>query len=271
MLQLQKQKELRPILDSSFYTQSKAHSIEVDISNTIITYSQLTPAKVASKCEKFITCFNTNLRPNRVTFERRMVNNYKPFVKNQKLGIHNKYCYDSSYNLIHTNNTNRLFSAYGNKRLRDICNCDTINKEKINIVVKFISGLGVSVIDTVFKLRSSNGNLVLLEDAKVGTTYSLYSETDHAAYLIWNSSPGDVGMTLGPYDEVKNNNHTNVPQALFNSGEFSRLDVPRPIDYPVKFDLDYGVTLLYLYATLNGKIFSPSTLFGFFSITTKRI
>ena len=36
MLQIQKQKELKPILDSSFYSLSKAYSIERDISNTII-------------------------------------------------------------------------------------------------------------------------------------------------------------------------------------------------------------------------------------------
>jgi hypothetical protein len=278
VLQLQKQSEIKPILDSSFYTLSKAHSIELDISNTILTYSQLTPAKAESKCEKFITCSNTNLRPNRMTFVRRMVNDYKPFVKQQKLGIYNKYCYDSSHNLINTNNTNRLFSAYGNKRLRDICNYET----KLNIVVKVtVVGLPstMTVEDTVFKFRNSRGALISPKDANIGGTYSLYSETDHTVFNIWLNSIGDqMAMMLGQFDAVANNKFSNLSHTFFDIGDFDsnepgRLDLPVPIDYSLKFVLDYGTIFLYIYGMdgTNTTLFSPSTLFAYFSITVTKI
>ena len=41
VLQLQKQTEFSPILNSSIYTLSKAHSVSSDISNSLITYSEL--------------------------------------------------------------------------------------------------------------------------------------------------------------------------------------------------------------------------------------
>ena len=123
VLQLQNQNEFKPVLDSSFYTLNRGHSIASDISNTVLNYSQLIPAKVPSDCQKFITCSNTNSRPNRIMYERRMVNGNRKNHLDQKLRMFNKYCYDSSYNLIYTNNKNRLFSAYSNKRLRDMINC----------------------------------------------------------------------------------------------------------------------------------------------------
>ena len=268
VFELQRQKELKPILDSSFYTSSKAYSIERDISNTIITYSQLIPLKLENKCAKFITCSNTNLRPNRMTFERRMINNYKPFVKHQKLGIYNKFCYDSSYNLINTNNTNRLFSAYSNKRLKDICNCVL---RKSNTVVRFVSGaVPMAIKDTVFKFRDSSGALISTENAKIGDTYSLYSETDHAAFVIWNNSPGDTVMIFGVFDPLTNNKYTLVPHTNFINGAdgLSRVDLPVPIEYPVKFVLNYGITSIYLYSSSDNALISPSTFFVHFTITT---
>ena len=267
VFELQRQKELKPILDSSFYTSSKAYSIERDISNTIITYSQLIPLKVENKCEKFITCSNTNLRPNRMTFERRMINDYRPFVKHQKLGIY-KFCYDSSYNLINTNNTNRLFSAYSNKRLKDICNCVL---RKSNTVVRFVSGaVSMAIKDTVFKFRDSSGALISIENAKIGDTYSLYSETDHAAFVIWNNSPGDTVMIFGVFEPLTNNKYTLVPHTNFINGAdgLSRVDIPVPIEYPVKFVLNYGITSIYLYSSSDNALISPSTFFVHFTITT---
>ena len=250
ILQLQRQKEFKPFLDSSFYTLSKAHSIERDISNTIITFSQLIPPKIENKCEKFITCSNTNLRPNRVTSERRMVNDYKPFVKHRKLGIYNKFCYDSSYNLINTNNTNRLFSAYSNKRLKDICNCSV----KIDItpdfssIIKYygdISEIGEAIIneplDKLFRFRTSNGTLIMPNEAVLGQTYSLYSLTNHTTNMIWaNCSGYTLYVSLEPYDPLTNNN----PVAIKYFYTF-----PRPIDYLQKFVLNYGITYLYVYGS----------------------
>lgn len=124
VLQLQKQNEFPPILSSSLYTLSKSHSISIDISNTLITRNQLTiPPVISSNCSKFIVCSSTNTRPNRVLRNSAMSNIVRQYVKHKKIGGCDKFCYDSSHNLIHTNNTNRLFSTYNNKRLRDLCKC----------------------------------------------------------------------------------------------------------------------------------------------------
>lgn len=123
VLQLQNQNEFPPILSSSLYTLSKSHSISIDISNTLITRNQLTIQPDISNCSKFIVCSSTNTRPNRVLRNSAMSNIVKQFVKHKKMSGCDKFCYDSSHNLIHTNNTNRLFSTYNNKRLRDLCKC----------------------------------------------------------------------------------------------------------------------------------------------------
>ena len=123
ILQLQKQNEFPPILSSSLYTLSKTHSISIDISNTLITRNQLTIQTDISNCSKFIVCSSTNTRPNRVLRNSAMSTIVRQYVKNKKIGGCDKFCYDSSHNLIHTNNTNRLFSTYNNKRLRDLCKC----------------------------------------------------------------------------------------------------------------------------------------------------
>jgi hypothetical protein len=121
-LQLQKQNEFSPVLNSSLYTLSKAHSIASDISNSLITRNQLTTYQ-SNKCTKFIICSSTNTRPNRIQSNKTMSNIVRPYIKHEKINGSNKFCYDSSHNLMHTNNANRLFSTYNNKRLRDVCNC----------------------------------------------------------------------------------------------------------------------------------------------------
>ena len=124
VLQLQNQNEFPPILSSSLYTLSKSHSISIDISNTLITRNQLTiQPDISNNCSKFTVCSSTNTRPNRVLRNSAMSNVVRQYVKHKKINDCDKFCYDSSYNLIHTNNTNRLFSAYNNKRLRDLCKC----------------------------------------------------------------------------------------------------------------------------------------------------
>ena len=126
ILQLQKQHEFPPILTSSLYTLSKSHSISIDISNTLITRNQLTiqpQPDISNNCSKFIVCSSTNTRPNRVLRNTVMSNVVRPYIKHKKISGCDKFCYDSSHNLIHTNNTNRLYSTYNNKRLRDLCKC----------------------------------------------------------------------------------------------------------------------------------------------------
>ncbi len=124
VLQLQNQNEFPPILSSSLYTLSKSHSISIDISNTLITRNQLTiQTDISNNCSKFTVCSSTNTRPNRVLRNSAMSNIVRQYVKHKKINGCDKFCYDSSHNLIHTNNTNRLFSAYNNKRLRDLCKC----------------------------------------------------------------------------------------------------------------------------------------------------
>lgn len=124
VLQLQNQNEFPPILSSSLYTLSKSHSISIDISNTLITRNQITiQPDISNNCSKFTVCSSTNTRPNRVLRNSAMSNVVRQYVKHKKIKDCDKFCYDSSYNLIHTNNTNRLFSAYNNKRLRDLCKC----------------------------------------------------------------------------------------------------------------------------------------------------
>ena len=123
-LQLQKQNEFTPVLNSSLYTLCKAHSISRDISNTLITQNQLSAQPDISNCSKFIVCSYTNTRPNRVLRNSAMSNVVRQYVKHKKVIACDKFCYDSSHNFIHKNNTNRLFSTYNNKRLRDLCKCN---------------------------------------------------------------------------------------------------------------------------------------------------
>jgi hypothetical protein len=123
MLQLRKQNEFPPILSSSLYTLSKSHSISNDTSNTLLTRNQITIQPDISNCSKFIVCSSTNTRPNRVLGNSSMSNVVRQYVKHKKINGCDKFCYDSTDNLIRTNNTNRLFSAYNNRRLRDLCKC----------------------------------------------------------------------------------------------------------------------------------------------------
>lgn len=124
VLQLQNQNEFPPILSSSLYTLSKSHSISIDISNTLITRNQITiQPDISNNCSKFTVCSSTNTRPNRVLRNSAMSNVVRPYIKHKKVAGCDKFCYDSSHNLIHTNNANRLFSTYNNKRLRDLCKC----------------------------------------------------------------------------------------------------------------------------------------------------
>lgn len=126
-LQLQKQTELLPILNSSFYTLSKSHSVAIDISNSLITRNQLTvQPNTRNECNKFLVCSSTNTRPNRLLNTISTCCIVRQYVKHKKVYGCEKFCYDSSHNLIHTNNTNRLFSTYNNKRLRDLCTCKTV-------------------------------------------------------------------------------------------------------------------------------------------------
>ena len=127
ILQLQKQTELLPILNSSFYTLSKSHSIARDVSNSLITPNQLIiQPNVTNDCSNFLMCSSTNMRPNRVLNTTSTCSVVRHYVKNKKNHGCNKFCYDSSHNLLHTNNTNRLFSAYNNKRMKDLCICKAI-------------------------------------------------------------------------------------------------------------------------------------------------
>jgi hypothetical protein len=121
---LEKQVEFPPIMSSSLYTLSKSHSVSNDISNTLITRNQLTiQPDISNNCSKFIVCSSTNMRPNRVLRNSAMSNVVRQYVKHKKNEGCEKFCYDSSHNLIHTNNANRLYSTYNNKRLRDLCKC----------------------------------------------------------------------------------------------------------------------------------------------------
>ena len=262
ILQLQRQIELKPILDSSFYTLSKAHSIERDVSNTIVSHNQLTLLpKVETECDKFITCSNTNLRPNRMTFERRMVNDYRPFIKHRKLGIYNKFCYDSSYNLIHTNNSNRLFSAYSNKRLKNICNCTLDWTLSISVDLSLIEAriiddelllesLRSKPLDKKFMFRTSNGQLIMPYEAVYGQTYSLYSFTSNTLGLVWQFCDGlQLFVSLGPYDSVMNNNPSVIPDPGINKG---------PREYSPKFVFNYGITYLYLYGSNSSNIINDT-------------
>jgi hypothetical protein len=83
-LQLQKQTELSPILDSSFYTISKGHSISKDVSNSLITPSQLSKPQNTNNCAKFVVCSNTNNRPNRVIHDLPLYSCVKKYVKHKK-------------------------------------------------------------------------------------------------------------------------------------------------------------------------------------------
>lgn len=127
VLQLQKQTEFPHVLNSSLYTLSRAHSISSNITNSLITRNQLTTTDASNNCSNFLVCTNTNSRPNRILHEQTMYSDTRRFVKNQKNKKCDKFCYDSSYNLLHTNNTNRLYSSYNNKRLRDLCQCISTN------------------------------------------------------------------------------------------------------------------------------------------------
>ena len=97
------------------YTLRKAHSVSSDISNTLITQNQLSIQPDVSNCSKFIACSYANARPNRVLRNSAMSNVVRQYVEHKKDIARDKFCHDSSHNLIHTNNTNRIFSANNNK------------------------------------------------------------------------------------------------------------------------------------------------------------
>ena len=96
IIQIQNQKESPSILDSSLYTNNKSYAVSIDISNSLITPSQLFQKSYLdnANCVKFLTCFNTNNRPNRIIHNSQLYSNTKKYVKNKKtvVGCINPLC-----------------------------------------------------------------------------------------------------------------------------------------------------------------------------------
>lgn len=96
IIQIQNQKESPSILDSSLYTKNKSYSISMDISNSLITPSQLFQKSYSdnANCVKFLTCYDTNNRPNRIIHNSQLYSNTKKYVKNKKtvVGCINPLC-----------------------------------------------------------------------------------------------------------------------------------------------------------------------------------
>ena len=135
---------------------------------------------------------------------------------------------------------------------------------KTKTVIEYVnpinSGIQREFIDTVFMYRNSSGSLMLPENAIVGHTYSLFSETSHAARNVWNDCPAKVVMIFGVYDPVSNPNFVVMVDPP---------EIPDIIQYPVDFVLQYGISDLYLYGTnLDGSLKDPSTYFAYFKMTT---
>lgn len=96
VIQVQNQNESSPVLDSSIYTKNKSYSISINITNSLITPSQLfQQTNLNTQCSKFITCNDTNNRPNRVIQNLPLYSNVRKYVKNKKnVGCNNLICGD---------------------------------------------------------------------------------------------------------------------------------------------------------------------------------
>jgi hypothetical protein len=96
VIQVQNQNESSPVLDSSIYTKNKSYSISINITNSLITPSQLfQQTTLNTQCSKFITCTGTNNRPNRVINNSPLYSNVRKYVKQRKqVGCKNLICRD---------------------------------------------------------------------------------------------------------------------------------------------------------------------------------
>jgi hypothetical protein len=96
IIQVQNQNESSPVLDSSIYTKNKSYSISINITNSLITPSQLfQQTTINTQCSKFITCSDTNNRPNRVINNSPLYSNVRKYVKHKKnVGCKDLFCGD---------------------------------------------------------------------------------------------------------------------------------------------------------------------------------
>lgn len=148
---------------------------------------------------------------------------------------------------------------------------------KTSTTIEYVNPLNSGVyrhpLDTEFKYKNSSGGFTSLDNAKIGDTYSLYCETDHATFWVWNSCPGDAVMKLTPYT-VGDLDFKLYPHLThFESDELTRMNrlgPPGPMDYPTKFVLNYGTSYVYIYGTEIDRsvLYNPSTYFVYFKMTT---
>lgn len=121
--ELQNQSKLPAVLDSRFYTLCKQYSIEKNFLKDEYAFDQSIPLTNQDTCPVFITCMNTNTRPNRVLRTNTMFSFPSKYVKQKVERKCFSCCYNSQYNLYYTNNTNTNFSTCNNKRLNALkCN-----------------------------------------------------------------------------------------------------------------------------------------------------
>ena len=142
----------------------------------------------------------------------------------------------------------------------------------VNSGVGFTAEIQATV-DTMIKFKDLSGALILPEDAVIGETYSLSSETDNNIYMVYSNTTGEVVMIEGVYNAVKNSNFQIIPiptnyytyDNLSNRTNF--LAFP---NYPVKFELKFVISYLYLYGTTADitTLHEPSSYFVHYKITT---
>ena len=132
-LELNSQKKISPILTGMDYTLFKQFSLVKNIKNTSKLYNQLVPSGTqvifgietpnSDNCPDFITCKNTNTRPNRVAKTHidftPSVAKTPSYVKHRPIRFCAKCCYANK-----TVSSNTNMTDCSNKRLKDLyCNC----------------------------------------------------------------------------------------------------------------------------------------------------
>ena len=131
-VELKNQYELNPVLDSALYTLSKQYSVSNLIVNNNITYNQLASPILPNYIidPTFIINKNTNNRPNRIQSINTMFNFQQTYIKQKIRHKTFNCCYNSRYNLTHTNNANALLSTCSNRRKNALlCNQECLIEE----------------------------------------------------------------------------------------------------------------------------------------------
>ena len=128
--------------------------------------------------------------------------------------------------------------------------------------VGFTDGSLTPVANDTFFFITAQGVIVAPIDAKCGVPYQLYSQSDNLLYNVWDNSPDDCAVWIGPYSNASSSG-TVIYLNMHNFASHNDRYGFSPVTYPGYFTLSKGYTRhVYLYGTENDLPYQADTFYA---------